>query len=461
MIPHYQPAYTVKWRKSKDMLDEYMEQYNRERRLGRQLRSAHKHLAGYLLYLYSTAVAREQAYGEGLTEGRAIPLLRTNNRQLADELGCSDRTIINLRARLKAAGIITREIFHGTNSQYEVELNARILHLQEKGEPANIIHRFAPGAAAIQQCEHGALPHTCPLCMAKSFRDTVTSTEPVTRELIELSGAPVQPIADFQSVTPDPAVGEGGKAVEKRQKPVEKPQMGSEPGTKPEHRTGYETAARPAGTPPQVAATPPADDPEPKQPPEFAPDSVAEALAGLSEEAGRTIRRHLAVIWTCAGLNLYADKWISDEEAERGRARLAEYLTYAHPDGWPGGSAEILERIMLVRRWIEQGRKVDQKRWVPLPSIYFDIRNPKGFRATKKWFKDHRQSKARIKASEMLTKAYKEYLKSHEDGALRGPSETYRRIAQRLGKYDQALLERFHQLIIDHATTTTGQTEGQ
>src|SRR5690606_14719491 len=130
------------------------------------------------------------------------------------------------------------------------------------------------------------------------------------------------------------------------------------------------------------------------------------------------------------------DKWISDEEAERGRARLAEYFTYAHPDGWPGGAAEILERIMLVRKWIERGRKEDKKRWVPLPSDYFDIRNRTGFRATKKWYKDHTKAKAEIKANELLTKAVKEYLKSREPGAVRGPSETYRRISQRLGKYD-------------------------
>lgn len=462
MIPHLQPVYAIKWRKSKNMLEAYIDRYNAGKPLGEQLRSGHKKLAEYLLYLYERALAYEQAFGEVLTEGEKLPMLRTNNRQLCDELGCTDRTIINLRARLKAAGVIKREIFHGTNAQYEVELSAQVVHLQNKGNPNNAIHRFLPGFHPSQQCEHGVLPHTCTLCMAKTFRHTVSSTIPDTRELIKLSGAHFQPGADSQTVTPLLAVGDGEKPVENRENRVENPHRGNEQVTKPELRTGYETAAKPDKNSPPVAAAPPAGELDTKQPPEFAPDTLAQALAGLSQAAADSIRRHLAVIWTCASLNLYADKWISDEEAERGRARLAEYFLYAHPDGWTGGAAEILERIILVQKWIERGRKEDKKRWVPLPSDYFDIRNGTGFRATKKWYKGHIKSKSEIKAQELLTKAHKEYLKSWEPGAVRGPTEAYRRISQRLGKYDRALLERFHQLIMEDATrTTTSQAQGQ
>lgn len=453
MVPHFPSEYAVKWAKSKKLLAAYIDQYNAGKRLGEQLRSNHKQLAEYLLHLYSLALAREQAYGERLTEGQDLPTLRTNNQQLANELGCTDRTIINLRARLKAAGVIKREVFHGTNAQYEIELSARVVHLQDKGDPHNAIYRFLPGFQPSQQCEHGTEPGTCKQCMAKSFRHTVSSTIPGTNKLIELSGAEFQPPSDPQSVTPDFGVGDGGKPVENRQKPVEKPRNGSEPGTRPGLLTGYETAARPHQDSPPVAAHPPKADPAGETPPEFAPDTVAEALAGLSEAAKRTIRRHLAVIWTCINLNLYGDKWISEAEAERGQARLAEYFTYAHPDGWAGGAAEIIERVMLVRKWIERGWKEDKKRWVPLPSDYFDFRNRTGFRATKKWYKDHIRSKAEIKANELLTKAVKEFLKSHEEGAVRGPTETYRRISQRLGKHDRSLLDRFHQQIQDHAAT--------
>ncbi|MEZ4991869.1 MAG: hypothetical protein R2824_15720 [Saprospiraceae bacterium] len=461
MIPHYRPGFAVKWHKSKKLLESYIERYNTGKRLSEQLRSNHKKLAEYLLHIYRLAIDAENAFGEGIHQNRPLPLLRTNNQQLAAEMGCTDRTIINLRARLKAAGVIKREIFHGTNAQYEIEFSEQVLHLQHKGEPDNAIHHFVPGAAPSQQHKPGTAAPTPKTGMTKSFRHTVTSTGPVTNQLIELSGANFQPEPENQSVVAAQAVGDGGEPVENAPEPVENPQMGIGRVTKPELRTGYETAAPDGQNSPPVAARPPAEDLDPVTPPEFAPDTVAEALAGLSEAAQTTIRRHLLVIWTCINLNLYPDKWISEGETERGQARLAEYFTYAHPDGWPGGAAEIIERVMLVRKWIERGRKEDKKRWVPLPADYFDFRNPTGFRATKKWYKDHMRAKAEIKANELLTKAVKEYLRSHQDGAKYGPSEAYRRIKQRLGKYDQSLLERFHAQIANHASTNSSQAEGQ
>jgi hypothetical protein len=180
---------------------------------------------------------------------------------------------------------------------------------------------------------------------------------------------------------------------------------------------------------------------------DFAPSKLEEVLVDVDLENAKTIRRHVQVIWTCAQMNLYQDKWIADEEVERAKAVLAEYLVYADPSRYQAGTAEILERIILVRRWIERGQKMGQRRWVPLPFRYFDYRNENGFTRTKKWFKAHIKAKAEIKAKELLTKAIKEYLKARTGGAKIGPSETYRRIAQRLGKYDQELLNQFHEQI--------------
>ncbi len=434
-------------------MNRFIDRYNAGKDLRFQLRSAHKSLAEYLLFLYGTATAREQAYGGGLQAGEVLPCLRTNNKQLSDALGCSERTVINLRARLKAAGIITQETFHGTNAQYEVEISPLVIHIEQKGNPDNLIHHFIPG---FQQHVSGSAGPVPSLGIAQTLRHTVSGTGQVTEKLIKLSGANFQDSVGNQAFAPANPVENSGKPQEIRQNAVENPLLraenphsGSGQVTGQDTQAGYETPAPAAGYTPPVAGGPPA----------AAPQTFGQAVAGLPQAVRERIRRHVDVIWTCAALKLYADRWIADEEAERGRAVLAEYFSYAKPERFSAGASEILERIALVRRWVEQGPVKNQKRFVPIPSKYFDFRNPKGFSATKTWYKSHIQAKATIKANELLTKAIKQYLASLESGAPIGPHEAYRRISQRLGKIDRKLLDRFHEQISELSYGKAAQTQ--
>jgi len=442
-------VYQVKWAKSKKLLDGYMERYNEGLPLRKQLRASHKALGQYLLFLYSRVVAKEQGYGTGVETGQPLPALRTNNVQLSKAMGCSERTIINLRERLKEAQIIVSERFRGSNASYELELSGAVIHIQEVGEPGNVVHLF---------------PNT-----AQSLRHTVTRTKQVTNKLIELDGPVFQQAADYQLNEWKNTVENALNSCGKWNNDVENQELGSLLDTQ-DTRAGYETVRHEQGTPPELRGTPQGQvcsgkreggtdlaeagetqegraKPEMRIVPDYAPGKLEDVLTEVDLKDAKAIRRHVTVIWTCALMNLYQDKWIADEEVERTKAVLAEYLVYADPNRYQAGTAEILERIILVRRWIERGQKQGIRRWVPLPSRYFDYRNEKGFTRTKKWFKAHIKAKAEIKAKELLTKAIKEYLKSKTGGAKIGPSETYRRIAQRLGKYDQELLNQFHEQI--------------
>ncbi len=460
-------SYQIKWRKSKKLLDAYIERYNADKPLREQLRAPHKALAQHLLFLYSAAIAREQAYGVGIAEMSTLPMLRTNNAQLADAMGCNERSIQNHRKRLKAAKVILEEVFHGSNAQYEVKFNGAIVHLQAAGNPDNVIHLF-------QQGVNGQNPSPANAPSMQTFRHTVScKTTQVTKELIELSGVDSQQQTDFQSNEWKKAV---EKAVNKCAKPenvVENQQSGSIQDTQGT-RAGYENGSAGQETPPELRGTPRSEAELSEVPPHSVgtgkakseggksatkpstltpklsphpPQTLSEALKGIDRKIALSISRHIQVIWTTALLNLYDDKWIADEEAERAKAVLAEYFIYTTPDRFQAGAAEIIERITLVRRWIERGQANNEKRWVPLPSKYFNFRNQKGFTRTKTWFKAHIKAKAEIKAKELLTKAIKEYLRAQEPGAKIGPSETYRRISQRLGKYDRWLLDRFHEQI--------------
>lgn len=445
--------YEVKWAKSKKLLSAHIEYYNQDKPLGDQLRSAHRKLMEYLLYLYSLTLKKKQAIEGPLLPGGALPALYTNNEQLAQEMGCSVRTIQNLRRRLIEADFITGEVWHGSNSSYEVYLSFNTVHLEWRGDPCNVVRNFAPFVSENRADEAAsAAPAAAP--PTKSLRHTVSRNRTqVTKELIELSGVDDPQTLGFQLETNFSNVESRGKRPKCVENTADNPQLVSNQDTQ-DTFSGYETGRTQAGDSPPSCAAPPQEDgeqragrpdPKAKNP---KPDSLVEVVEGLPDQQVRSIGRHVDVIYNAAIAELYPDKWICDQEKARTRARIAEYFIYAKPERYGAGAAEIMDRIMLVRKWIERGAWQDKKRWVPLPSIYFDYRNEKnGFTKTKPWYKAHKQAKREFKDNELLTKAMKEYLKSQEDGAAVSPAETYRRIAQRLGKRSKKLLERFHEQI--------------
>lgn len=469
--------YELKWAKSKKLLEAFIDHYNNGRPLREQLRQAHRDLAEALLFFYSVALKSQQAYVAPLRPGDTLPVLRANNVQLATKLNCSERTIINLRRRLAAAGLTIWHDWHGTNSQFELMLNPDILQLEIYGDPANQVEAFQ--TIRFQ-------------CMTQSLRHTVTSTIQVTSKLNKLEGEENQQPALPLGLSCELPVDFQDQDVEKAENVVGLPQSKSEPGTTPGTTgTGYTTSSDAAGYTPPVAGTPPArrggglgsrmreklggssptppscapqPDPVPETPhsssdiappamptpPAAPPGHFAQVIYGLPVHLAQKLEGHVNVMYTAAIVNLYGDKFIHDEEETRTRALLAEYLRYGKPENWSTGVNEMLERIILVRKWIKRGEIQNQTRWVPLPSIYFDIRNPNGFLRTKAWFKQHRIRKLEIANSVLLTKAYNEYVASLQPGAAISPQETYRRISLRLNKRDRALLDQFNQRILQY-----------
>ncbi len=499
--------YKLRWAKSKYLLDEYIQQYNEGKSLRHQLRAGHRRLAEHLLYLHQIELAKFQAYSGGLQEGMELPMLRTNNEQLLGALGCSERTVMYLRKRLMEAGIITKYEWHGSNSGYELALNPMILHLAPQGTPDNLMGLFRVSGATAA----GGPPQATPM---QNLRHTIVScTGQETNKLnkLETRACPQSPENAGEAVL---------GTVGNPRNDVDKSQLVVEPGTRPDTgKTGYETADNSqdtAGTPPPVPAAPPANAPELSSEdaaalvaaalakpwtaeataekgnnttpaaekadngiPEVAPERLDDVLMGLSAAHALRLRLMVATIWDHAHTVLYRDVAIEEPEAERGRARLAEYFVYTSPERWAAGMQELLTRIDLVAAWIARGNarpagvpRYNAKtgtwslpepgakapgRFVALPSLYFDIRAtrmddagkvvPNYFVATKPWYKRHVAAKAEIAAKAVLTKSVREYLKAIAGAELSASQETYRRITQRLGKISPELVKRFHGMV--------------
>lgn len=497
--PSNKPVYKLRWAKSKALLDAYIARYNADKCLKDQLRAGHRRLAEHLLYLHQIEIAKEQKYG--LWGGGAelwLPMLRTNNEQLCGALGCSDRTVMNLRKRLQMAGIITAYKWHGTNSSYELALSPAILHIAPYGDPENRIGRFVVEGAGREAA--GGAAGAPPM---QNLRHTiVTSNKTGTNKLNKLVTR-----SGFQSPgnAEEAVLGTVGNHAGHVESPLA---MGSRPDTEPGTKgTGYETAGDPAGTAPPVAAPPPTDElsadeaaalvaaalAKPIAPgaeageaaPEdtceeggirpTAPETLEEALRGLPKDLADRLGFMCASLWAHAERLLYANVVLEAAEVERGRARLAEYFLYAQPSLWASGYEQVMTRINLVAAWITRGLEekpgapvYDEKskswhvvgakkpvqRWVALPSIYFDIRaarrlpdgrvTPNHFPATKEWYWRHVAGKKQRKEKAMLTKWTRAYLNALSQTAIgSNPMQVYTAAVQYLGKLNPNLVKQF------------------
>lgn len=458
MTTYSSQVYTLKLGKSKLLLSDTVKRHNTVHPLCTRLRATHVGLAEKLLWLYSCHLNKVQAYGAGIAEGKPLPPLRTNNVQLAGMMACSERTIHNLIVRLKASGIISRKVFKGSNSSYELYLSTSVLHIEHRGlAPDNRAQAFQFNSSQVPF--YGSTWKTLP--------DTVTSIKQVTNKLNKLDGALFQQGEENQGVAGFLSVGNLLRNVENLNSLVENPHPDSEQGTKPvTQKTGYEHAGNGQITRPPVAPPPPIEtapnskipiqDPNADNgeelctddgPPRSLPSTPEEVLAGLPQKLQSTIMHHVTVLWISAQCQLYSDKWISGSEADRARAALAEYFRWTCPERYAAGTEELLKRITLVARWIKRGEGIDKKRWVPLPSSYFDHRNATGFTATKAWYKKHIVALSEIKSKELVTKAVKKYLRALDGKIEIGPADTYRIIAQQLGKISPALVGAFNRQV--------------
>lgn len=438
--------YQVRWAKSRVLAKDRIAQYNDGKPSGVRVKQSQRDCLEKLIFYYSKKFEKDQVYGDPIKPGEPLPPLLTNNVQLADALECHENSVINHRKRLKQAGLIQKEVFRGTNGSYEVYLDPSILHIQLQGEPDNSIGLFLDA--------NGEKIGPANIRMSQNLGHTVTSTYQVTNKLIELSGADFQQSDDNQSFEPQKSVGNDVSKCGKPQINVENPRTDSGPvttrGTLRVTKTGNETdkiqSAVLTGTPSSCAKFPRSKK-SPPYPSKKAPGHISEVLAGLPDANADKIRFHVKFIWAFAKTHLYCNDWISDSQKQKAYAFLAEYFIDASPNRYAAGANQIIERMMLVKRWLDNAPE-GENRWIALPADYFNPRNEKnGFRRTKDWFKEHQAKKARFYEEGLLTKSINKYLKACEPGSSIGRSETYRKVTQTLGKRDPALLDRFNQAI--------------
>lgn len=492
-------VFHLKLGKSKKLVDDYVLAYNSGRKLNEQLRPGHRQLVEKLLWMYSLELERTQAYAGPISAGSILPVLYTNNAQLARAMGCCRRSIINLLSRLLKSGLVASKDWRGSNTSYALSFNLAVIWLESRqSHPHNAAAGFQPPAPAP-----GA-PAQAPQGGVKTLRHTVTGKETRNLKINKLSGASCQPAA--------PAAG----AQDGAEAPADNRQPGSVQATTPgTPSTGNEEAGNQPGTAPPVAAPPPAqaDDLTPEAaaaavaaalagpwvaPAPTAPDNkttpapaglhglndnnkercssdrvrqmitngaepspdapiithIADVLDQLPPEAlPEKIRWHVSTTWSMALTMLWPDSYICSEQREKAQAMLALYFAAAQPHRYADVAAQLRERISLVHRWVTKCRAQGRKAFVPVNAgDWFDPRNPRGFTVSKAWWLQHTQNRKAIKDKELLTKAVNAYtrallgIQNDPQAGLQWILEKYRLPAEKPWTPVTAMQEAFRQI---------------
>jgi hypothetical protein len=401
--------------KSYKLVDQFVDDYNADKKLGEQLRSSHYHCMKALIRLQKMTLASTQKLAiDDLCEKMLRPI-RTHRKQLAKWFKCKEKSVYNYLMRLQAAGFI-RKTFRGSNCRFTIDVNTDLLWLHEPGLTAsgNVAVLLQNPLPHMRQ----SLPHTLP--------PSVTSQ--VTNEYNELSGL----------LLPDaPAAS-----------PAETPDISTQQrsATDQDTRSGYHPRSETPASKQQDTPSPSKKVPAKKVPPTKAPKTVDDVVNLLpAHQVGRA-RVLIDGVWNYAQEQF--EEWypgyIVPAEVQRGKAVLAEYFVYTNPKFWNAAAAQFMKRIDLVDGSLSRRRAAGLTAWLPIPSRYFDCRNAKGFVGTKAWYKKYQHQLKVAKEDNAINRCLSQRWKVLQGGNVVELEETMSRIRQYLEKKGGAkLYERF------------------
>ena len=315
------------------LVHENVNQYNTNRPSDERLKANHKTLLQALIRLLESQNRTEQA-----KELR----ISTNSKHLAELVGCCSRSIRNLLSRLEAANFITK-YWRGTHTNFYITINAKLLKLaepfkyllnpeQQKEEKTNHLLELAGIEKPTTQAPKRK---NLPLRESSNY---IKQPNKAVYNSIELYGC--------KFIKVETLSGNSQRQVKKS-----------------ENQTSLSTDQQ----------------------------KNKKNIAAAAEKERQTVKNALnyaqrawAYAYEAVFLNPANDlTYISDTEKLCGQAFLLKIfynsknmrLTYH----------EVITRLELAKKYIEKSDKYT-KRFIPIPSVYFDLANKNGFAGTKIWF---------------------------------------------------------------------------
>ncbi|WP_299313218.1 hypothetical protein [uncultured Aquimarina sp.] len=358
--------------------------------LTERLNANHRATAELITRLYAKQLNHAITLGEDIIED--LPGFKTFNPSLASCKGCTVRTIINHKERLKAAGFIIKETHRGKTG-IELWINPTIFKAKKISTVPNNIQSDIQIIKEIYDLE-------------------VKNLHPLVHEQQELKN-------NNSTVDKLTTEKEGVRLSAHKQK------LTSVTGTSQEQHKNIRESRNSASKKQKKMIT----------------------FTNAKEVDSAFLLQLVRDFWNYAKILLYPDIKLSQpEETEILNYIWASVYRKFKISGskrdWEGYQEILFKRIDMVFRWLER----NPNRWVPPAHLYFSPENKRnGFNKTYEWFLKQELLKKEIRNQILIQKTESEW-KDHKKGIGRHKNKTrlqlFRIQQQRLSYYkDDRLLQ--------------------
>jgi hypothetical protein len=407
LVIHYPTAFRA--------LNSFVDAFNsKAEKSSQRLRTGAVTTAKEIIRLYGISLLK--ANGIGLADPNNPPSLKTNGKQLACLVKCSDRSIRRYIIKLQQAGIIQDKVFHGSNSGYELWVNPQILLIKSRlnvdkaNKPVNKEPRHIKQKAS-ESIIFSSKTTNCPHTYTGNKKNNII----IDVETVDNKTSP--------QFSPEKVAGDiAGDTGEIALKKIEEKNFCEKNFTEKIEETG-EIASR--------------------------ADKLEDRNEVSDPARDNSLKLHVNLFWLMARNMLYKNVDLTENQVQIAKTLIRKFYEPSTEKNISNYHTVYTERISLVYKYLQK----NPRRFVPLPYIYFDLNNPNGFVGTKAWYKKHRERKKEVEQELALSRMIRKYQSNEKQiTAKRKPSlQLFRECENMLGKLGgRALSDRFCAAVIDH-----------
>jgi DNA-binding Lrp family transcriptional regulator len=426
VVIHYPTAFRA--------LNEFVDHFNsKAEKATARLRSGAVMTAKEIIRIYGVALLK--AAGISQLDLANIPSLQTNNKQLAKLVKCSPRTIQRHITKLLDSGIITEKKFHGSNSNFELWLNPKILLIKSKKPVDKLkkeLHQSLQEAkqreseSAFSDFETTKCPHTYSSYTSNKKNNVLKEVETVDKAR-SLHPLTTENDSSYNAGDRTRYTGEIAESNTEKQDKILKKFCGE--NFSKETEKGNEEAGEIASRADQ-----------------------SEHLNVRSDPArDNSLNLHVNLLWLMVRNLLYKNTDLTENQVEIAKKQIRKLYEPSTEDNISRYHQNYVERVSLVHKFLQK----DARRFVPLPYIYFNFNNPFGFTSTKAWHKQYLVRRKEVECDLALSRAIRKYTNNEKQPphARRPTLQLFRECENTLGKLGGTTLsDRFCSAVIEHET---------
>jgi hypothetical protein len=395
-------------------LEGYVNQHNASTKdLSSHIRQAMILTTQEIIKIYSISLLKANSIAA--IDLQNLPPLKTNNVQLAKRAKASTRTIQRHLKRLIEANIITKKIWHGSNSGYELFINPNIL--------------LIGGVKAVNKTQKELQSEKLKPTDNQFFKNLRTTTCPhtdtsnngyinniiigVDKLKTKASSLPLTNGYESRNATSNTFTGYTGKID-----PTKKNDAGE-----------IERKSR-------------------------ATDQTSAEISEVDQARSASLSFYVKSLWKLARNTIYKEHYLTQSQ-EKTALKLLHLWYEPVSDRQLQNVHEVyVSRLGIVQKYIA---KDPTKRYVQLPDKYFDPKNPSGFTGTRIWYQKQKKREYEKRLKLILQAQIRRFLNNEKkETAKQKPRlELFRSCETRIGKLGQPeLLNAFHASVLNHSTHT-------